>query len=247
VIATGKALTQMSEIRRSLHQATAAFELGEFAKAESLLLEVLRQAPTYANVYNMLGVIAGHRNAPQEAVTLFRQALNLNPHYREAQVNLAITLAEMGAYDQAAQEVDALEQRETTGQTSLSPGVLGKLANAHADLGQKYHALRLYAQAVVEYDRALGLCPTFPDIHVLRALSCRELGDDAGARGSLQRALELNPNYVEAHVNLGLLHQKAGNLSEAVKTWERALELNPEHRIARVYLVQATASGTSVE
>ena len=237
----------MSEIRRSLHQATAALESGEFAKAENLLLEVLRQAPTYANVYNMLGVIASHRNTPQEAITLFRQALSLNPEYQEAQVNLAITLAEMGAYDQAAQEVGALEQREMTGQTYLSPGVLGKLANAHADLGQKYHTLRLYAQAVVEYDKALGLCPTFADIHVRRALSCRELGDDAGARGSLQRALELNPNYVEAYVNLGLLLQKAGNLSEAVKTWERALELNPEHRLARIYLVHARASGATVE
>jgi len=61
------------------------------------------------------------------------------------------------------------------------------------------------------------------------------------------RALELNPNYVDAHVNLGLLYQKSGNLTEAVQTWERAPQLNPKHSLARAYLTQATASGTSVE
>ena len=237
----------MSQIRGMLHQATAAFEAGNYDKAEGLLREVLGREPAYANVYNMLGVIAGHGNLPQKAVALFRQALSLNPSYRECQVNLAITLAEMGAYDQAAHEIGTLEQRETTGQTRLSPGILGKLANGHADLGWKYHALGLYAQAIVEFDKALDLCPAFPDIHNLRALSCRELGDHAGARASLLRALELNPNYVEAYVNLGLLHQKAGNLTEAVQTWERALQLNPKHPLARIYLTQATVSGTSVE
>ena len=237
----------MSEIRRTLHQATAAFEAGDYDKAEHLLQGVVSRAPSYANVYNMLGVIAGQRNAPQKAVALFRQALSLNPDYREAQVNLAITLAEMGAYEEAAQAVGTLERREATDQTRLSAGVLGKLANAHADLGRRYHALGMYAQAIVEYDKALDLCPTFPDIHNRRAMSCRELGDSAGARASLLRALEINPNYVEAHVNLGLLHHQAGNLTEAVQTWERALQLDPTHRRARIYLTQATATGTSVE
>lgn len=237
----------MSEVRRILRQGTAAFEAGDYDKAEGLLGEVLSQEPAFASVYNMLGVIAGHKNAPQKAAALFRQALGLNPDYREAQVNLAITLAEMGAYDQAAQTVGDLEQRETREETRLSPGVLGKLANAHADLGRKYHALGLYAQAILEFDKALELCPAFPDIHNRRALSCRELGDHAGAQASLLRALQLNPNYVEAYVNLGLLYQKAGNLTEAVQTWERALQLNPKHPLARIYLSQATASGTSVE
>jgi tetratricopeptide (TPR) repeat protein len=237
----------MSQIRRMFHQATAAFEAGDYDKAEVLLHQVLGREAAYPNVYNMLGVIAGHGNAPQKAVALFRQALSLNPNYREAQVNLAITLADMGAYEQAAQEIGTLEQREATDQTRLSPGVLGKLANAHVDLGRKYHALGLYGQAIVEFDKALELCPAFPDIHNRRALSCRELGDYAGAQASLLRALELNPNYVDACVNLGLLQQKMGNPTEAAQTWARALQLNPKHPLARIYLDQAAASGTSVE
>jgi tetratricopeptide (TPR) repeat protein len=74
-------------------------------------------------------------------------------------------------------------------------------------------------------------------------VSCRELGRYAEAKASLLKALELKPNYVEAHVNLGVLHQKLGNLTEAVKSWERALQLDPKHRLARIYLKQATAPG----
>jgi tetratricopeptide (TPR) repeat protein len=98
-----------------------------------------------------------------------------------------------------------------------------------------------------DYAKALNLCPAFPDIHNRRALSCRELGDHAGAQTWLLRALELNPNYVEAYVNLGLLYRKSGNLTEAVQTWERALQLNSKHPLVRASLTQATASGTSVE
>jgi tetratricopeptide (TPR) repeat protein len=234
-----------AEIRQLVQQATSAFEAGNYDEAEALLLRVVDRTPTYANVYNMLGFIASQRNAGEQAVTLFRRALSLNPDYTEARLNLVLTLTDMGAYEQAAQEATRLESPDAPGPQRLSLGVRGKLANAHADLGRKYHELGLYAEAIAEYDKALLLCPTFPDLHNRRAVSCRELGLYAEAKASLLRALELKPNYVEAHVSLGVLHQKLGNLTDAVKTWERALQLDPKHRLARMYLKQATASGTT--
>lgn len=232
-----------TELRQMITQATAAIEAGDYEEAESLLLKVADQAPTFANVYNMLGFISTQRNAPDRAVALFRRALSVNPNYAEARLNLALTLAEMGAYEQAAAEVEKLPTPESAEPKRLSLGVRGKLANAHADLGRKYHELGLYAEAVAEYSKALQLCPTFPDIHIRRAVSCRELGDYAEAKASLLRALQLKPSYVEAYVNLGMVHQKMGDHAEAVKAWERALELDPKHRLARIYLKQAKVRG----
>ena len=231
------------DVRQLVKRGTAAFETGEYSEAETLLLRVLDSNTAYANVYHMLGVIASFRGASQRAVDLFRRALALNPRYSEAQLNLAITLADMGAYDVAAAEVGELQAREPEDADRPGPAILGKLANAHADLARKYHALGMYAEAVGEYDKALGLCPNFPDIHNRRAASCRELRDYAGAKASLARALELNPRYVEAYVNLGQLHRRTGHLAEAIAAWERALELNPTHPLARIYLAQAAASG----
>jgi tetratricopeptide (TPR) repeat protein len=235
-----------SEVRQVIQQATAAFEAGDYDGADVLLRQIADRAPAYANLYNMQGFIASQRNELEKAVALFRRALSLNPNYTEAQLNLALTLAEMGAYEEAGQEMAKMQGRESGDPKRLGIGVLGRLANAHADLGRKYHELGLYAEAVAEYDKALRLCPNFPDIHNRRALSCREMGDYAGAKMSLLRALELNPKYVEAYVNLGVLHQRQGDLTDAVKTWERALQLDPKHRLARAYLKQVTASGTAV-
>lgn len=229
------------EIRQLIQQGTAAFEAGEYGEAEPLLREAAERAPGYANVFNMLGIIASHQGAPEKAVELFREALRRNPNYSEAQINLAITLTEMGAYEQAAREVGDVQAREPGGRAQLGLGVLGKLANAHVDLARKYHLLGMYAEAVREYDNALSLCPKFPDIHNRRALSCREAGDLEGAKASLLRALELNPKYVEAHVNLGLLYQKLGQGTDAAASWERALALDPSHQLARIYLNQVTA------
>src|SRR3990172_9569001 len=233
-----------SENRQIFQQATAAFDAGKYEEAEALLLQIVGRTPTYANVFNMLGFIATQRNSPEKAVTLFRRALSLNPNYHEARLNLVLTLADMGAYDQAAQEAGKLGDGEAPGAPRLSLGVRGKLANAHADQGRKYHALGMYAEAIQEYDKALGLCPNFPDLHNRRAVSCRELGQYAEAKASLLKALEIKPNYVEAHVNLGLIQQKLGNLTDAVQSWERALQLDPKHRLARIYLKQATAPET---
>jgi tetratricopeptide (TPR) repeat protein len=231
------------EVRQVIQQATSAYEAGQYAEAERLLLQVVDRAPTYANVFNMLGFIASQRNALEEAVALFRRALGLNPNYSEARLNLALTLAEMGAYEQAAQEAASVQAKETAEPQRITPAVRGKLANAHADLGSKYHALGLYAEAVTEFDKALSLCPGYPDIHNRRALSCRELGRYAEAKASLLRAIEVRPNYVEAYVNLGILYHKLGNHSEAAEMLERALQLDPDHRVARVYLKQLTSPG----
>jgi tetratricopeptide (TPR) repeat protein len=233
-----------TEIRQVIQQATAAFLGGDYGVAEGLLEEVAERAPRFANVFNMLGVIASHRGAVERAVAMFRQALTVNPNYSEAQINLAITLAEMGDYEQASEEVTKLRERGPDAPGKLDLGVLGKLANAHSDLAKRYHELGMYAQAIAEYDMALKLCPMFPDIHNKRAVSCRELGDLAAAKASLLRALEVNPKYVEAYINLGLVYRKMGELPEAAAMWERALELNPEQPLARIYLNQAKSGAT---
>jgi tetratricopeptide (TPR) repeat protein len=235
-----------NDTRLLIQQGTAAYHAGKYAEAERLLRQVIERNTNYANVYNMLGVIASQRGTSERAVELFRRALAVNPTYREARLNLAITLAEMGAYQDAVREAEEVGGPTASQAGRPDAGVLAALANAHADLAAKYHALRMYADAVQEYDKALHLRPDFPDIHHRRALSCLELGDVAGAGASLAHALELNPNYVEAHVHFGVLHRRTGRLEEAIAAWNRALALDPAHPLARIYLAQATASRASV-
>jgi tetratricopeptide (TPR) repeat protein len=234
--------TVASDTRWLIQRGTAAFRARAYAEAEASLLEAVARDAHYANVYHMLGVIASQRGAPERAIELFRRALALNPRYSEAQLNLAITLTETGAYDQAANEMGHVQAREPVEAGRPGAAARGALANAHADLARKYHALGMYADAVGEYDKAIRLCPDFADLHHARAVTCREMGDHAGATAAVARALELNPRYVEAHVTRGSLHQRTGQAAAAIAAWQRALALDPGHKLARLYLAQATAS-----
>jgi tetratricopeptide (TPR) repeat protein len=100
------------DLRQILDQAVGAFQGGDYETAERLLLALVDHPPVYANVHNMLGFIYSHRGLPEKAVEQFRRALEINPNYTEAQLNLAITLADIGVYDQALAEYRTAQDRE---------------------------------------------------------------------------------------------------------------------------------------
>jgi len=226
------------EIKQVLNQATTAFEAGDYDRAEPLLAAVAEHPPVFANVYNMLGFIYSQRGLPEKAVELFRRALAVNPNYTEAQLNLTITLADMGVYDEALAEFAKAQEREQQGGAPIASPVRDRLANAHATLGRLYHDLRLYGHAVAEFDKALSWGPRFADLHWRRAQSLAEQGALDEAVGGFLKALEINPRYTQAYNDLGLVFLRRGNREQALLAWRKALTLDPENRLARIYLNQ---------
>ena len=226
-----------TDLKHLVQRATTAFQTGEYEDAERLCLEVVQRTPLYANVYNMLGFIYSQRNSPEKAIELFRRALSINPNYTEAQLNLAITLADIGAYGPALREFGLAKAREGGGAAPpLSSVIRSKLANAHADLGKIYFDLGMVSEAVAEYQKALTLGPTYADIHNRLGVCYREQGEHEKALRAVSRAIEINPRYVEAYVNLGILLRRVGQEEQAVAAWEKALALDPRNHLAQMNL-----------
>ena len=73
----------------------------EFEKAEQMLRMVLEEEDRYADVHDMLGVIAHSRGNFLVAERHFERALELNPAYTEAALNLAVTYNDRGKYEKA--------------------------------------------------------------------------------------------------------------------------------------------------
>jgi tetratricopeptide (TPR) repeat protein len=235
----------MAELDDTLKQALtlgrAYYTQKNYAQAERYLAQVVEQNPTFADVYNMLGVIYHDQGQYQRAQRAFETALLINPGYTDAALNLAIVYNDTGQY-QAALDV----YRQAMSHAGAAPGQLdrfvkGKLANMYADIGDVWLSSGKYAEAVADYERALALCPGFVDIRARLAAAHRDAGQRERAIAEYEEAVRQNPSFVPARLSLGLVLQAAGRRDEAVSQWNAVLAISPGNRNAEMYLKLAGA------
>jgi len=221
-----------------------AFDKGEMDEAEKCFLEVVKHRP-YADVYNKLGLIFHGKGELGKAVSSFQKALEINPSYTEVSLNLAVTLNDMGRYNEASEVFSKASKIAHSGPYSLDPFIKGKLANEHAKLGDIYYDLGLYGEALEEYKKATSLRPTFVDIITKIGITYREKGLYNEAIREFMKAREINPRYAGARINLGITYYMKGFIDLAVNEWEDALKVNPDSSDARMYLkfVQSEQAG----
>ncbi|HET6440357.1 MAG TPA: tetratricopeptide repeat protein, partial [Anaeromyxobacter sp.] len=129
--------------------------------------------------------------------------------------------------------------RSGVSQGRLDRYVQGKLANMYADIGDVFLSAGLYAEAVVEYRRALELGPSFADIRCKLAGALRDGGEREAAIAEYEEVVRQTPQYVPALLNLGLSLLAAGRREDAVRRWRTVLEISPGNRSAELYLQAA--------
>lgn len=217
------------------------YDKREFDKAEHYLRQVLEraEAKTFADVYNMLGVIHHDRGKFDEAQASFEEALSINPNYTEAALNLAVTYNDLGRYDEAKRIYGAALSRGEATPGQLDPFVKGKIANLHAEVAQAYVDAGMPGDAMHELRKAILLCPTFADLRLKLSNLYRQTGDLDAAKFELDEAIAARPRYLPAHVALGVTLLSQGDAKAAIAAWEKALEIDPDHKAAQMYLRMA--------
>ncbi len=206
----------------------------ELDKAEYLLRQVIQKTDRFADVFDMLGVIAHSRGDFAQAEQYFERAVALNPNYTEAQLNLMVTYNDLGKYDAARQIYTTIRARD--GGQKLDPFARGKIANMHAEISQAYQDAGMLVEAIDELEKAVNLCPTFADLRTRLGSLYRDSGDLTRAREQFAAAKDANPRYVQARVLLGVLMLGAGENAPAVDEFKAVLELDPENKSAQMYL-----------
>ena len=232
---------------------TEAFDRGDYERAERLLEAFLDGGPAFADVLNRLGLAAHHRGDFPKALERFSQALGLNPRYNEAALNFAVTLMDLGRYDEAhrvyghAQPAGPVAARPrgpheaplggpADPASALDPFVKGKLANRQADLASTCHALGLLDQAIDGFRAALTLCPGFPDIRLRLGIALRDAGRLQEALEEFDRVRAEAPHLAMAGVQAGITRYVAGDLLGAIAEWREVLREHPGHPRAEMYL-----------
>ncbi len=212
------------------------YQKREYDKAEPFLRQVLQHDDRFADVHDMLGVMAHSRGNFMAAEHHFERALAINPGYTEAALNLAVTYNDRGKYEAARDVYTRIRGKPSGAKEGLDPFARGKLANMHADIAQAYADMGLPRDAADELEKAVQLCPQFADLRTRLGHLLRELRELPRAREQYEAALATRPGYVPARLALGVALLALGELDGAEEHWKKVLETEPDNAQAKMYL-----------
>lgn len=220
------------------------FDRREYDRAEIVLRQVLERSDRYADVHNMLAVILHERGDFVAAERHFEKAIDINPNYTEALMNLAVTYNDLGKYE-AARRIYARIRREQGDGGLADPHARGKIANMHADLSQAYLDAGSRIDAIEQLRKAVDLCPTFVDLQLKLGNLYRDDDNLTSARACYEAAKACNPGFTQARVLLGVTLLSLGEPDAATAEWKEVLSLEPDNRSAKVYLRMIEAQRTT--
>jgi tetratricopeptide (TPR) repeat protein len=224
-----------SELNEIFSKVELYLSVSRFDAAEKLLNATLSDYGPLANVHNLLGVTYHKQSKFLEALKQFNSALEANPEFVEAALNLAATLCDMSRYDEAQNVFSRL--RERVNPKKKQPGlVLGRLANQHARNGQSYEESAMYAEAIQEYRKALSLFERMPDVQLALAKLYVQVGQVNKAKTEFEEIVKQYPEMGDAHTWLGILYFKLGRKDQAKRQWEQAQQANPNDLSARALI-----------
>jgi tetratricopeptide (TPR) repeat protein len=224
------------ELRQQIQRAKQAFERREYAIALADFQDALNRDPNLADVRHLTGLCLSFMGHSDAALVEFDHAVALNPGYIEAHINRAITLNEIGRYEEARAAFAQAAQLETASKGPYPAAASARIANAHATLGDLYREAGADHEAVAQYSRALEIRGHFHDIRVRLAQVLLQLQQPADAAAELRKVLEVNPRFLAARLDLGLAYFRLGERDAAEREWQAARDLHPENPQMRAYL-----------
>jgi len=221
---------------RLVTRARERLEAGDAYGAIHLLREAMAAGRTFADAYNLLGLATAAVGQREEALAQFDRALELNPRYVDALLNRAVTLNELGRYDEAGAAFAAAQGLAGVDHTGFEAPVASRLANLHAELGEAYVEAGGVAEAIEQYERAARLRPEYVDLRYRLARLRLEAGDVARSRAELEAILALRPGFADARVSLGMACHLLGDETGAREAWERCRRERPGDVRVSAYL-----------
>src|SRR5512133_136435 len=108
-------------LKEALALGRGYFNKKEYGPAEQYLTAVVEQNQSFADVYDMLGVVHYDQGQYQKAERAFEAALRINPRYTDAALNLAVLYNDTGKY-QAARDT----YRQALAHAAEAPGELDR-------------------------------------------------------------------------------------------------------------------------
>ena len=162
-----------------------------------------------------------------------KEAIRLKPDYSSAHNYLGVLYFRKGKVDLAIESY----------KKALSNLLWTKPQLAQLNLAIAYLSLKQYQKAVVHFQEAINLVPSYVDAHNGLGQAYEGLRMYGEARLAYEKALEYNPAYTRALLNLGKLLYRSGEKQKATEYFDRVVKLEPDSDIAKEALRYLRAPG----
>jgi tetratricopeptide (TPR) repeat protein len=236
--------TQYAQAKQAARQ---AFDNRDYRTARDLFLLIAQKYPNFADIRHYAGLCESFLGDSEAALEQFDYALAANPAYVEAHINRALTLNELGRFDEARAAFERAGHFEQEVSSDFPAAATARLANGHAGLGDIYADAGAPLQAAEQYRRALALRPRFHDIRNKLAQALLAVGETDLAAAELRTVLDGNPRFLSARMNLGLAYYRLGHPERARREWELSYTQDPENPQVRAYLAMLTQTAAPRE
>lgn len=235
---------RLAESELTANRAEAALFLAE----KSIDLQ-----PGYPDLHLLRARICSNLGRSEDEAASVSKALELNPSYAEAKYYSA--LIEYGRGDRSAIDrmleatktdgdlagpafeagLAADREGDTAGALALFRSRIGAVAddaNFHLALAEGRVRAGEFAEAVLEFEKALRLAPGYADIRCKYAQVLLQLDRLEEADRQITAAIEINPRYADALACRGVLLRRLGRPDEARSAFRMALDVDPHHAVA---------------
>ena len=205
-----------------------------FEAAEKTIDAAIRHYGPLAQLYFLMGITHHRQSKFTTALKALKKATEIDPQHTEAILSLAVTLCDLGQYDQASDTLQITNQNSNLSPTRPQQA-LQMVAQTHEENGQQYLILGRTAEALREFQKALLICPNLVELRYKIARIYYKNGQFKNAENELEEILKIK-DWTDAKILLGLIKHQMGKTQSARDHWVRAQQMNPDNKIARALL-----------
>jgi tetratricopeptide (TPR) repeat protein len=205
----------------------AALAAGRYADAEKAFEKLRQLEPTMAEVHANLGLIYFQERKFEQAVPALRQALKLKPGLTKSDNLLAMSLSEIGHYNEAVPGLEKCLHHSSDTEIKRMCGL---------ELQRAYTGLKKDDKAV---EVAMQLNRLFPDDPEVLYQTGKIYGNFAFL--TMEKLAQVAPTSVWKHLAAAEAHESQGSYDQAITEYSEVLKLEPQrpgihYRIGRSLL-----------
>lgn len=177
----------------------------------------LKKSVGNSSDYLRLGNVRFDQGDYLKAIEYYEKALELEPHYVDAWVNIGGALGNLGQHDEAIKAYNkAIEIKPNIAEAWFNKG------NSLCDLEQ-------YDKAIEAYNKAIDIKPDFAYAWHNKGSALEKDGQYEKALDAYNKAININPNFAEPWINKGVILSKLNRHKEALDVFNKAIEIEPEY------------------